>query len=413
MRMLERRRPRADAAVRAPGRAEAGAAPSGAATADGRAGERHLLVTNDFPPKVGGIQNYLWELWRRLDPDASWCSPPRSDPGAAAFDAAAGRAGHPHRARARAHPLLPDARRAGRRMRRLCRRDRASTWSCSTRRSRSGCSVPGSACPTASILHGAEVTVPGRLPARAPALGHVLRGASVVVSAGGYPAAEAAPRRAGHAAPVVEIPPGVDAGRFVPLEAAERRSARPPARPARPRARSSSSVSRLVPRKGMDVLIEAAGRLAPLLSRPGGGHRRATAATRGRLRAAGRRSPARRCALLGRVSDEDQAALLGAADVFVMACRNRWVGLEQEGFGIVFLEAAAAGVPQVAGDSGGAAEAVARRGDRAWWSSDPEDPGAVAAGPAQPAGGPEPPAPDGPGGPAPGRGILRLRRARS
>ena len=42
-----------------------------------------------------------------------------------------------------------------------------------------------------------------------------------------------------------------------------------------------------------------------------------------------------------------------------MLCRNRWGGLEQEGFGIVFVEAAACGVPQVAGDSGGAAEAVA------------------------------------------------------
>ena len=30
---------------------------------------RHLLVTNDYPPKIGGIQNYLWELWRRLPPD--------------------------------------------------------------------------------------------------------------------------------------------------------------------------------------------------------------------------------------------------------------------------------------------------------------------------------------------------------
>jgi phosphatidylinositol alpha-1,6-mannosyltransferase len=29
----------------------------------------HLLVTNDFPPKLGGIQSYLWELWRRLDPE--------------------------------------------------------------------------------------------------------------------------------------------------------------------------------------------------------------------------------------------------------------------------------------------------------------------------------------------------------
>ena len=54
----------------------------------------------------------------------------------------------------------------------------------------------------------------------------------------------------------------------------------------------------------------------------------------------------------------DLPVLYGAADVFAMLCRNRWAGLEQEGFGMVFLEAAACGVPQVAGDSGGAAEAV-------------------------------------------------------
>jgi phosphatidylinositol alpha-1,6-mannosyltransferase len=41
-----------------------------------------------------------------------------------------------------------------------------------------------------------------------------------------------------------------------------------------------------------------------------------------------------------------------------MLCRNRWAGLEQEGFGIVFLEAAACGVPQLAGASGGSDEAV-------------------------------------------------------
>ena len=63
--------------------------------------------------------------------------------------------------------------------------------------------------------------------------------------------------------------------------------------------------------------------------------------------------------MLGRVPDDDLAELYGCADVFAMLCRNRWGGLEQEGFGIVFLEAAACGVPQVAGDSGGAAEAVA------------------------------------------------------
>jgi phosphatidylinositol alpha-1,6-mannosyltransferase len=62
---------------------------------------------------------------------------------------------------------------------------------------------------------------------------------------------------------------------------------------------------------------------------------------------------------LGRVPNDELPALYGCADLFTMLCRNRWGGLEQEGFGIVFVEAAACGVPQVAGDSGGAAEAVA------------------------------------------------------
>jgi phosphatidylinositol alpha-1,6-mannosyltransferase len=62
--------------------------------------------------------------------------------------------------------------------------------------------------------------------------------------------------------------------------------------------------------------------------------------------------------LLGAVPDDELPELVGAADVFAMLCRDRWMGLEREGFGIVFLEAAAAGVPQVAGRSGGASEAV-------------------------------------------------------
>jgi phosphatidylinositol alpha-1,6-mannosyltransferase len=66
-------------------------------------------------------------------------------------------------------------------------------------------------------------------------------------------------------------------------------------------------------------------------------------------------APAR---FLGRVPEDDLPALYGCADVFAMVCRNRWGGLEQEGFGIVFLEAAAAGIPQIAGRSGGSHEAV-------------------------------------------------------
>ncbi len=180
--------------------------------------------------------------------------------------------------------------------------------------------------------------------------------------------------RPNSAAPVVEIPPGVDTATITPRPAAERRAARaalglPKSGPL------VSSVSRLVPRKGMDVLIEAAGRLAPsypdlVVAIAGSGRELA------HLEQLAARSPAN-VTVLGRVSDEDRAGLLAASDVFVMACRNRWLGLEQEGFGIVFLEAAAAGVPQIAGDSGGAAEAVLD-GVSGLVVDRPEDPGAVA-----------------------------------
>jgi phosphatidylinositol alpha-1,6-mannosyltransferase len=106
----------------------------------------------------------------------------------------------------------------------------------------------------------------------------------------------------------------------------------------------------------MDTLIEAAALLAsdhPDLTIAIAGSGR----DRGRLERLVRRAgaPVR---MLGRVSDADLPTLYGCADVFAMCCRNRWHGLEQEGFGSVFLEAAACGVPSVAGDSGGAAEAV-------------------------------------------------------
>jgi phosphatidylinositol alpha-1,6-mannosyltransferase len=115
-------------------------------------------------------------------------------------------------------------------------------------------------------------------------------------------------------------------------------------------------ISRLVPRKGFDTVIKAVAQLAP--HRP---NLRLVIASTGRDEdrlkklAAEMRAPV---TFLGRVPHDDLPALYGCADVFSMMCRNRWGGLEQEGFGIVFVEAAACGVPQIAGDSGGAAEAV-------------------------------------------------------
>ncbi|MBT8240492.1 MAG: glycosyltransferase family 4 protein, partial [Acidimicrobiia bacterium] len=117
-----------------------------------------------------------------------------------------------------------------------------------------------------------------------------------------------------------------------------------------------STVNRLVPRKGMDVLIRAAAALRssfPNLQVCIGGTGRQGQELQELVEVLG--APVR---LLGRIPDDDVAKLYGASDLMAMLCHQRWGGLEQEGFGIVFLEAAAAGIPQVAGRSGGAHEAV-------------------------------------------------------
>ena len=115
-------------------------------------------------------------------------------------------------------------------------------------------------------------------------------------------------------------------------------------------------------------------------------------------------APAR---LLGRVAEGELADLYGAADLFAMLCRRRWFGLEQEGFGIVFLEAAAAGVAQVAGASGGAAEAV-EQGVSGLVVADPGDAAAVAGVAGVPARGSRGPPPARLGGAAPRRGAVQL-----
>lgn len=327
----------------------------------------HLLVTNDFPPKLGGIQSYLWELWRRLDPDSFTVLTTPHD-GAAAWDAAQAfgvervtqKMLMPTRAMVRRIDSVAAETGAG-----LVMLDPALPV---------GLVGPRLRGPYGVVLHGAEVTVPGRLPVTERLLGRVLRGAAEVVAAGGYPAVEAE-RAAGQTLPVTVVPPGVDTERFRPLDPEQRAKAR--ARFGLPEDGCVvASLSRLVPRKGMDVLIEAAARLAStrpdLVVAIGGSGR-----DRSRLDrlVSGTGAPVR---MLGRVPDDDLAELYGCADVFAMLCRNRWGGLEQEGFGIVFLEAAACGIPQVAGDSGGAAEAVVD-GETGLVVDRPSDAAAVAA----------------------------------
>ncbi len=308
---------------------------------------RHLLVTNDFPPKVGGIQNYLYELWRRLPPDRFEVLTTPHD-GDRAFDEAQPFVVHRWR-----EPVLLPHPGVVRAVRRLAR-DLDAELVILDPALPLGAIGPHLGLPYAVIAHGAEVAVPGRLPLSGALLGRILRRADLVIAGGSYPHAEAV-RAAGRKLPTVLVPPGVDVDRFMPLDEAERDAVRadlglPDGAPL------LHAGSRLVPRKGIDVVIAAASRL---VDRHPGLHVAVTGTGRDRRRleliAAAGRVPVSFC---GRVPDDALAGLYSAADVFSMLCRVRWGGLEQEGFGMVFLEAAAAGTPQVAGASGGAHDAV-------------------------------------------------------
>jgi phosphatidylinositol alpha-1,6-mannosyltransferase len=329
---------------------------------------RHILLTNDFPPKVGGIQSYLWELWRRLPPDDVTVLTASSYAGAEPWD----RQQEFRIVRAREPVLLPQPHLAHK-ARELARSVRAEAFVIDPALPL-GLIGPSLGLPYALVLHGAEVTVPGRLPGSRQLLARALRHASLLIAAGCYPEAEA--RRAmgqgeGHSCqavgtgsalspasqspPAVRVPPGVDTERFRPLAQIDRAAAR---------ARLGLSVtgplvvsvSRLVPRKGMDTLIEGASAIAgrfPGLSVAISGAGR----DRARLEKLAAKARAR-VDFLGRLPDEDLPDFYACGDVFALCCRSRWWGLEQEGFGIVLVEAAAAGLPCVTIGSGGAGEAV-------------------------------------------------------
>jgi phosphatidyl-myo-inositol dimannoside synthase len=301
-----------------------------------------LLVTNDFPPKHGGIQSYLYELWRRLPPGETTVLTTAFE-GAAEWDAQQ----EFRIERVRGRVLFP-TRRVARRVDALAREVGADVIFLDPMLPIGLCGPRLTAAPYVVIAHGGEITAYARTPGSRRLAQRVLRGAAAVVAAGSYPA-HAAIDAAGRPVAGIVIPPGVDGRRFRPIDAAERAAVRrrfglDPDRPL------VLGVSRLVPRKGFDVVIDAMSALEGVqLAIAGGGRDRKRLERRARGHAH----------FLGRVPDADLPELYACADVFAMCCRDRWRGLEAEGFGIVFLEAAACGVPAIAGRSGGSHEAVA------------------------------------------------------
>jgi phosphatidylinositol alpha-1,6-mannosyltransferase len=311
---------------------------------------RHLLVTNDFPPKTGGIQVYLHELWRRLEPGRAVVLTASSHEQSVEFDATSDILIE----RVAASTLFLPTIGAFRAIEAAIERHQPDlvlldpAWPL-------GLLGPRLSRPYGVVLHGAEVTIPGRLPVVASSLRHVLRRAELAICAGSYPEEQARRNAAEYLCPMLHIPPGVDPSRFRPLDTVERQEPREEFDLASDEF-VIASYSRLVPRKGMDTLIRASALLAasyPKLRVVIGGDGR----DRKRLEALATKLHAP-VTFFGRIDDEVLPRWLAACDLMVMNCRSRWLGLEQEGFGIVFLEAAACGVAQVAGRSGGSDDAV-------------------------------------------------------
>ena len=307
---------------------------------------RTLVVTNDFPPRPGGIQAYVHGLAGRLPGDEVVVYAPAWR-GAAAFDAE-------QRFPVVRHPTslmlpVPEVLRRARSLARAEGCDRV--WF-------------GAAAPLALLArplgldravastHGHEVGW-ARLPGARSALRRIGRDVDVVTYLGDYTRRRIAPA-VGPGARLERLPSGVDTSVF-----------RPGAGGAEVRRRHGLAdrpvvvcVSRLVPRKGQDVLVRALPELrrrvpGTVLLLVGGGP------DLPRLRRlAAEHGVADDVVLTGSVPWPELPAHYDAGDVFAMPCRTRRAGLEVEGLGIVFLEASATGLPVVAGRSGGSPDAV-------------------------------------------------------
>lgn len=295
---------------------------------------RLLLVTNDYPPKPGGIQAYLGDLVAAY-PDPVLVLGP-ADPDAAADESGVRRGSRRF--------MWPDR--------------RVIDWIIAeARRFQPDAILFGAPhplphaipalrsalkAPIGVLCHGAEVTIPAAVPGLRTWLRRTLRRADVL-----FAVSEFTTRRVVRltGCPVITIGAGVAVDRILPA----------PVRPANDLP-VVGCVSRFVPRKGQQRLIAAAAQL----------HKQGRDVAllivgRGRTEARLRRAAARSGVPVRFEVDVPWEALPGLyqeMDVFCMPCRSRWAGLEIEGLGIVFLEAAAAGLPVLAGTSGGAPETV-------------------------------------------------------
>lgn len=308
---------------------------------------RTLVVTNEFPPRVGGIQRFVHSLVAELPAERVTVLAPAWD-GDAGFDRS-----QPYRVVRRPSNFLWPTRGLGRSVEALADEAGAEVvlFGAPMPLAALGPRLADRGLPYLSLAHGFDLWL-SLAPGAHAAMRRATSRASGVLVCSRY-VARVVRTAVPASVPVAVLSPGADPQRLHPdLDADDlRRRLGVATRPL------IVCVSRLVRRKGQDALIRAMPRIrtrvpdATLLIVGDGPDRR-------RLEELAREAPAASVVFTGEVSEAELPLHYGAADVFAMPCRDRLGGLEVEGWGAVFVEAAACGKPVVAGRSGGAPESL-------------------------------------------------------
>jgi len=334
-----------------------------------------LIVSNDFPPRRGGIQSFVHALAAGLPAESVVVYAPSWD-GAAAFDAR-----QPFPVIRHPTSLMLPVPSVARRAARILREHGCDTV------------LFGAAAPlglltpalrragarrVVAITHGHEAGW-AALPGARLLLRRIGDQADVLTYLGEYFRVRLARALSAEAAArMVRLAPGVDNATFRPGAGGDavRQRLGLGSRPV------VVCVSRMVPRKGQDTLIRAWPRVLEQIqslnvtsrtalapppeaspgARPDGGPVLLLVGDgpyRGKLtRLAQRQGVAGSVLFTGPVPAAELPGYYDAASVFAMPCRTRRGGLDVEGLGIVYLEASASGLPVVGGDSGGAPDAI-------------------------------------------------------
>lgn len=319
-----------------------------------------LLVTNDFLPTLGGIQTYLADFVEFLDPEdlVVYCSTQDAD-AAAAFDASV-----PYTVVRSSDRVMLPTRKHARKMAELIEQYEIDVvWF--------GAAAPLALMGNAARKAGARLVVASThghevgwsmIPGARQALGRIGEHVDLITYVSEYAwhrTHRAFEGRCIHPLEFAPLQPGVDCSRFRPDQSARLEIRR--RHGISPDQLVFGCISRIVPRKGQDLLVEILPEVLhkhpdALLMIAGPGDEN------GKLKSRARQLGVEDHVLMpGAVSMADLPGYYNALDLFTMPVRTIAHGLNVEGLGIVFLEAQACGVPVVVGDGGGSPETLINR----------------------------------------------------